>query len=370
MLNNVFIDSTLSHKMSEIPRTPEPEPEPEEGSDSSIFTTRDQRIAILTLRNAAHYKLKDIADTLKLSLRQVQYACSQPNLTPVKRSGRPPKLSPEQIIELIAYVTHTKDTRRIPINKLPEKLGWTGIGIQAIKTALKNAGYRRYVALRKPPISERTRKRRLAWAEEHLSWSREQWADVLWSDETWVTAGRHRKTWVTRKQNEALDPTCILERVQRKSGWMFWGCFSGRAGKGPGLFWEKDWGSINGETYCQHTVPIIDGWLRMHPGHVFMQDNAPGHASKDTLEEFTDRHIIVITWPPFSPDLNPIETVWNKMKDYISHNCPEHASYDRLRQAVKEAWDLITDEYLAELLDTMQQRCMDVIKARGMHTRW
>jgi hypothetical protein len=53
---------------------------------------------------------------------------------------------------------------------------------------------------------------------------------------------------------------------------MFWGCFSGAAGKGPGIFWEKEWGTITSESYCQYIVPIIDGWFRLTAveGHIFM----------------------------------------------------------------------------------------------------
>jgi len=43
---------------------------------------------------------------------------------------------------------------------------------------------------------------------------------------------------------------------------MFWGSFSGALGKGPAIFWEKEWGSINKESYCEHIVPLIHGWIR------------------------------------------------------------------------------------------------------------
>jgi hypothetical protein len=59
---------------------------------------------------------------------------------------------------------------------------------------------------------------------------------------------------------------------------MFWGSFSGHT-KGPSLFWEKDWASINAALYQQHTVPLIAGWITIHPNLVLMQDNAPGHAA-------------------------------------------------------------------------------------------
>jgi transposase len=75
----------------------------------------------------------------------------------------------------------------------------------------------------------------------------------------------------------------------------------------------------------------------LKPGQVLIQDNAPGHAASSTIEDLRARGIIVIFWPAFSLDLNPIKTVWNKMKDYIGLHFPEKLSYDRLREAVKEA---------------------------------
>jgi hypothetical protein len=45
-------------------------------------------------------------------------------------------------------------------------------------------------------------------------------------------------------------------------------------------------------------------------------------------------------------------------------------SYDMLRKAVKEAWDSISAYQLSELIDTMHQRCQDVINAEGNHTKW
>lgn len=93
------------------------------------------------------------------------------------------------------------------------------------------------------------------------------------------------RVWVTRKAGEALDPTCVVERLQRKAGWMFWGCYSGAAGKGPCLFWDKSWGSIRKEGYCERIVPLVEGWMQLQPGHTFMHDNAPAHAAKETADE-------------------------------------------------------------------------------------
>ena len=102
---------------------------------------------------------------------------------------------------------------------------------------------------------------------------------------------------------------------------MFWGCFSSASSKGPGLFWEKDQGSINEESYREHTLPLIHEWICENERHnielYFMQDGAPGHRARGTIAELQERGIRVIFWPPYSPDLNPIENCWNWIKDYI-----------------------------------------------------
>jgi transposase len=42
---------------------------------------------------------------------------------------------------------------------------------------------------------------------------------------------------------------------------------------------------------------------------VLIQDGAPGYAAADTKENLRKRGIIVIFWPPFSPDLNLIKKI-------------------------------------------------------------
>ena len=103
-----------------------------------------------------------------------------------------------------------------------------------------------------------------------------------------------------------------------------------------------------------------------------MQDNAPGHSGSITQEALLQLGIRLIFWPPYSPDLNPIETVWNKMKDWIEDNYEDKQySYPQLRRIVQRAWDeAITPEFLWDILCTMSQRCKDVIEANGMHTKW
>ena len=118
-------------------------------------------------------------------------------------------------------------------------------------------------------------------------------------------------------------------------------------------------------------MPLIHEWMRMNPGLQLMQDHAPGHAAKSTQEDMMERGIYPIEWPPYSPDLNLIETLWNKMKDWLGARYPEQrVSYDQLRKQVQEAWEAIGEDVLEGLLESMPARCKAVADAEGSYTKY
>lgn len=101
-----------------------------------------------------------------------------------------------------------------------------------------------------------------------------------------------------------------------------------------------------------------------------MQDGARCHTASAVMAEFHARGIFPVEWPPYSPDLNPIEALWDDMKDYIEDYYPDYHTKGKFREAVQLAWEAIGQSRLDELLDEMPARCQAVITAEGYHTKY
>ena len=78
----------------------------------------------------------------------------------------------------------------------------------------------------------------------------------------------------------------------------------------------------------------------------------------------------VIKWPPNSPDLNPIEHIWHRLKVNIQKNKRRPKSNHELSKAIKEAWNDLDLGFLNKLVERMPRRIAEVIKANGGNTRY
>ena len=88
------------------------------------------------------------------------------------------------------------------------------------------------------------------------------------------------------------------------------------------------------------------------PGDVVVMDNLGSHHAKDALAAIASVDASVWFLPAYSPDLNPIEQVWSKVKAYLR------------RTAAKTIDDLI--KATAKALRTVTVRdCLAYIKACG-----
>ena len=102
----------------------------------------------------------------------------------------------------------------------------------------------------------------------------------------------------------------------------------------------------------------------------FQQDNNPKCTSQKSQKWFKDNNIQVLLWPAQSPDLNPIEHLWDYLKHQFQKDetspCRAYELWDRL----VEKWNAIAPEVCQNLIESMPRRIEAVIRTKGGHTKY
>ncbi|GFW78223.1 transposable element Tcb2 transposase [Trichonephila clavipes] len=73
-------------------------------------------------------------------------------------------------------------------------------------------------------------------------------------------------------------------------------------------------------------------------------------------------------WPAYSPDMNPIEQVWDALGRQVAGRQPPPQTLQELERALLEEWDRILQLVINSLIDSMPQRCSTLLEVRGNHT--
>ena len=101
-------------------------------------------------------------------------------------------------------------------------------------------------------------------------------------------------------------------------------------------------------------------------GIIFQQDNDPKHTAKSTRKWFDKHGFILLPWPAQSPDLNPIENVWDHLARRLAKRSIQPATEDELWEALQEEWYQIDLVYIQKLYQSMPRRVEQVIQRK----RW
>ena len=81
------------------------------------------------------------------------------------------------------------------------------------------------------------------------------------------------------------------------------------------------------------------------------------------MEWFSDKHIHLLDWPSYSPDINPMENLWGWMKKKIALRRPK--TIQRLETDIIDCWKEISAKHIYNLIDSMPRRCRLLIEGKG-----
>jgi len=251
-------------------------------------------------------------------------------------------------------------------------------------------GLRKWRKMQRPTLTPLSAEKRLTWARRYEHFTSEDWARVYWSDECTIERGiGQRREWTfTRPKDQLWEHEEEGHQVQmiptrgKQIKQMFWAAFSGlprRSGLIP-LFGDPQSrrGGVSSRTIEELYRRVLPTLLNsIDQDAIFQQDNAPVHTAYIIQGTLNELGCDIMEWPPYSPDLNPIENLWALLKAEILKRHPEliqlpnnETTLDLLVDAAQEAWEGLDIEMFKHLSDTMPHRVADVIKYEGWHTSY
>ena len=229
------------------------------------------------------------------------------------------------------------------------------LSTSTVQRRLRGAGLFGRKPRRKPRLTPKHKRDRLAFARAHKDWSTEEWARIMFSDESrFLLYTNDGRVYVRRMKGEEFSERCIQKTCKFGGGGiMVWGCF---CWSGVGLLCKVS-GNLKTDSYIDilenALIPSVD-LHSLHSGWTFQQDNAPCHRSKGTKQWFDEQKIEVMDWPAQSPDLNPIENLWDRIYLRIQEKSP--SNHSELWNAILSTWDSIDINQLHTLIDSMPQK--------------
>ncbi|CAG8824738.1 13062_t:CDS:2, partial [Racocetra persica] len=213
-----------------------------------------------------------------------------------KRPGRKPIFDTPALEELKRLVTQDTNHRRLSAREIQElwnKEKNQTVSISTIRRALKKTGLRSCVA--------------------HESFFRQ------------FSSSHNIRVW--RTSAEEFDESCLVLTVSRS----------------PGLYTQF---------MRKYAMSAIHQLVPNRKG-IFQQDNTPSHKSRKAIDFFDNADISMLLWPLQSPDLNPLENLWQEVESRLHSSLDKPTSIEDLEEKVKATWNSIPPRYYRGLVNSM-----------------
>lgn len=237
------------------------------------------------------------------------------------------------------------------------------ISPSTVQRRLNEDGLKGRAPIKKPLLTAKHIKARYNFGLKHQSWTVDDWKRVLFTDETKLNKrGSDGKVWTWRRTGELLKPKHVKTTIKHDDSVMVWGCFNST---GIGDIHILD-DIMNAAVYIRilssHMLPSARRLFKEN--FIFQQDNDPKHTAKKVKEYLKNKNITVLDWPSQSPDLNPIENLWDRLKILIRKEKIEKKS--DFKEAIIRCWNGIKPEYCNALIESMPRRMDELVKNKGL----
>ncbi|GFU71681.1 transposable element Tcb2 transposase [Trichonephila clavipes] len=212
------------------------------------------------------------------------------------------------------------------------------------------------------PLTRQHRTARLQWCREHHNWTEQDWACVLFSDESRFSLSSDcRRQLIWRESGTAYRP----ENIQEKDRYptcriMVW---AGIMINGRTRLHAVANGTMTAQRYIDEVLLPHVHLFRGAVGDkfVFMDNNATCHRTLAVQDCLDSKGIQRLVWPARSPDLNPIENVWDALGRQVAGRNYLPTNKNTLIRALTEEWDKLPQQLLDNVVQNVSSHLSGIV---------
>jgi transposase len=335
--------------------------------EQSSFThlSEHERFAIVALWKLGEPR-REIAHEIPCSLNTVdqwiQRWQSKPSLQ--DKPGRGRKRKANETTDVIVDLAIDKKfiTPREIIRELQLPLSH-----DTVRRRLNESGLFGRVARKEYPFTEEHIRKRLSFANGYGNWKEAQWDTVLFSDECHIELGQHGQVWVQRPLGAAFESCYMAKKLRHPDRLSIWGCISSHGVGELHTFNDTLDAPLMRTILSTHLLPSA-ARLFHTTAWWYQQDNDPKHTSRIVQQWLFSHGIQMLDFPPYSPDLNPIENLWANLKPRVEAR--NARNIDELEQHVQQEWVATDPTFLSRIVHSMPRRCKAVVQNSGHKTHY
>ena len=311
--------------------------------------------------------LGEIASFLNIPKSTVQYVCKS-TYKKEGRVGRPSKLNKSDKVNIKRTINILKQNReRVTSTKILQRNPNLEIKKRTLRDILKKMGGKYKKQPQMPPLSKKSKVKRI-----NVCWDwflkRKNLEMVVITDECRFSLDGpdNFQTWTFNPEKEHLR----IKHPCKGGGVMIWAALLpdgtlhiSRIPKSCTKEWYHN--LLENEVF-----PLLNEKFPM--GYLFQQDNAPCHTAKVIKQLFQSRETDVLPWPPYSPDLSPIENIFHMLKNLVydgSQFVTKAALWNRIQEVV-EYVNTRKKDTLKDLHNQLAKRGLKIIFYRGFKLKY
>jgi transposase len=195
------------------------------------LTRQEKRVQVVTLKQQGLSNAEIVLAT-GLSVRGIQkinVTVKQTNSFKDRpRSGRPAKLTDRNKRAIAKMVKKKETSSATAISRALKTSHSITVSPDTVKRALRSLGYACRIKKKKPKLTEKHKKARLAFAKKHESCTADDWMKVIWSDESkfnLLNSDGKEYFWTDRPEEiteDGITPTLKFGG----GGVMIWSCLT------------------------------------------------------------------------------------------------------------------------------------------------